>query len=283
MANPSLKKGYLSIANELSERFAQTSLKGEEWRILWVVLRQTWGWKEGDRKKDWDWISLSQFEEKTGMKRANVARTLKSLVAHRLLDKELTGKKRYKFNQDYDQWVVAHKLPSSVQATFTSSVQATENSSSQATHNRNIKETLKSIAPEAPSPGLHGSPEVPPAFDQMAALEKLGQAKSRTHRVAGYLMLRKGNVYENKEQFNLAFGRALKPAKELTGYSRHQIDLAIESTKIQAAELGFDWKLETVVKNIERVANQPTREPLTEEMLRTRAFAKELGYELEEI
>lgn len=90
------------------------NLKGEEWRILWVVLRKTWGWKEGDHKKNIDHIPLSQFEELTGMKRANVVRVLKRLVAHRLLLKRKSG---YGINQNHDQWVVAHRLPGSSQAT----------------------------------------------------------------------------------------------------------------------------------------------------------------------
>lgn len=117
MANPSVRNGHIDIANELAEQFAKLNLKGEDWRILWVVLRQTWGWKQGDRKKDFDYISLSQFEQKTGMKRPNVARVLKRLVAHKLLLKRENG---YGINQNYEQWLVAHRLlplPSSSQAT----------------------------------------------------------------------------------------------------------------------------------------------------------------------
>jgi phage replication O-like protein O len=163
MANPSIKNGHIDIANELAEKFAYTPLTGEEWRILWVVLRQTWGWKgeEIDRKKDFDYISIGYFEDKTGMKRANVARILKKLVARKLL---LRSEKGYGINQNYDLWVVAPKLPlvakkllvakpassSSSQATVTSSSQANESSSSQATHNRYIdkKDIKQKIEPE---------------------------------------------------------------------------------------------------------------------------------------
>ena len=85
MANPALKNGYLSVANELAEVFAKTTITNSEMRLVWVVWRKTWGWKNGDRKKDWDWISLSQFEEATGMKRANVCRYLKRMVSNKLL------------------------------------------------------------------------------------------------------------------------------------------------------------------------------------------------------
>lgn len=107
MSNPSLKNGYLSIANELVEQFALHNIPGNEMRIIWVLWRKTWGWKEGKRRKDWDFISLTQFEKMTDMNRRNVSRSLKSLVAKRLLLKQNSS---YKFNQNYIEWGVAKRL-----------------------------------------------------------------------------------------------------------------------------------------------------------------------------
>jgi phage replication O-like protein O len=103
MANPAVKNGYLPIANELAEQFAMRNIPGNEMRILWVVLRKTWGWK-----KDTDRIAFSQFAEATGMKNGNVSRSLKSLVAKRLL---LQNGGNYEFNQDYEEWTIAKRLP----------------------------------------------------------------------------------------------------------------------------------------------------------------------------
>ena len=108
MANPALKNGYLSIALELVDQFALHNIPGNEMRIIWVLWRKTWGWKDGDRHKDWDWVSLTQFEKMTGMQRKNVCRSLKSLVAKRLL---LHRDHTYKFNQNYNEWIVAKRLP----------------------------------------------------------------------------------------------------------------------------------------------------------------------------
>lgn len=108
MANPSLQNGYIKIANELVEKLAKVSISGSEMRILWVILRNTWGWKEGEKRKEWDKTSLSQFESATGMRRPNVAEALKSLVVKRLLLKCENG---YSFNQNHDQWVVVKRLP----------------------------------------------------------------------------------------------------------------------------------------------------------------------------
>ena len=68
-------------------------------------------------------------------------------------------------------------------------------------------------------------------------------------------MSSKGNTYQNKIQFNESFKRALRPAKQLLGYSWDQIFRAVEITELQANDLGFDWQPQTVLKNIERAAN----------------------------
>lgn len=155
MANPSLKNGYLSIANELAEQFARYRIPGNEMQTLWVVLRKTWGWKEGNRKKDWDWIALSQFRKMTGLNQSQVVRSLKSLVSKKIL---LKGKNGYKINQNYDEWVVSKKIPSikkdtgSIKSDTRSSIKSdTETSIKSDTNKRkeiNIKETnTKETAP----------------------------------------------------------------------------------------------------------------------------------------
>lgn len=107
MANPALKNGYISIANELVEQFALHNIPGNEMRIVWIVWRKTWGWASGSRKKDWDWISYSQFEELTGLKRADTFRCVKSLVEKKII---LKDGNRLSFNQNYEEWVLGKRL-----------------------------------------------------------------------------------------------------------------------------------------------------------------------------
>ena len=147
MANPALKNGYISIATELVEKFATISIPSSEMRIVWVVWRKTWGWKEGNRKKDWDWIALSQFEKLTTMKHGNVAKALKSLVVKRILLKSENG---YKFNQNYEQWSVVKRLPPVVKRIQGSS-QTTTKISSQTTTNNRKKETIQKKDSDVPS------------------------------------------------------------------------------------------------------------------------------------
>lgn len=138
MANPALKNGYISIATELVEEFCRQNIPGNEMRIVWSVWRKTWGWKDGERHKDWDWISYSQFEKMTGMNRRSVGKSLKTLVGKRLL---LKGEKGFKFNQNYEEWVVGKRLPPVVKRLLPSRQTATKTGRQTATHNRN-KETI---------------------------------------------------------------------------------------------------------------------------------------------
>ncbi len=162
MANPSLKNGYISIAHELVEKFAEINIPGNEMRLIWVLWRKTWGWTAGaERKKDWDIISLSQFEKGTKMKHANVAGGLKSLVVKRLL---LKGNKGYKFNQNYEEWVVCKRLPS-MQKTTTPSMQKTTKSSSQKhTHNRKKERVIEKDPAAEPAVSME-IPEIIKSFE----------------------------------------------------------------------------------------------------------------------
>ena len=102
MASPQAENGHIDIANEIVEQLAKHRLSGEEWQCVLVVWRKTYGW----RKKE-DEISLSTFEDMTGMKRPNVVRTLKKLVAKKILgssNNDTRFAKKYWFNKDFEQW-----------------------------------------------------------------------------------------------------------------------------------------------------------------------------------
>lgn len=142
--NPSVNNGFFKIANEMSEIFAKTSLSGSEIRILWVVMRKTWGWVNGNKRKDFDKISLSQFTLSTQMKQANVVRSLKMLIEKNIILKTNRG---YGINQDYSLWIVEkrlQRLPSSLQASsLQASSQKEVNSSLLTTKSSSLLTTYK--------------------------------------------------------------------------------------------------------------------------------------------
>lgn len=63
-------------------------LSDAEWRVLCIIIRQTLGWVDkeqvGGRKRR-DWISQSQFREKTGKSRDSISRAIAGLLRHELI------------------------------------------------------------------------------------------------------------------------------------------------------------------------------------------------------
>lgn|SRR3990167_264859 len=101
MANPQKENGYTGIANEIVEKLSCANLNGSEFRMILFVLRKTYGFQ-----KTSDFISLTQFERGTGMKRSHVCTTLKSLLVHKRILVKVNN--LCKFNKNWNEWVV-HK------------------------------------------------------------------------------------------------------------------------------------------------------------------------------
>ena len=109
MANPQTEDGYLRIANEIAEELARLHLSGNQWRLLWVVLRQSYGWNQKEAR-----ISMTQFCQKTGLDRRNAARELKSLIDRKIVVKnDNSFIATYRFQKDFSQWKpLSKKTPS---------------------------------------------------------------------------------------------------------------------------------------------------------------------------
>lgn len=100
MANPQKEAGHIDIANEIGDHFCGLCLESNDWKVLWVVLRKTYGW----RKKT-DRISITQFQKMTRIDRHGVTRSLKRLVARSLLAVASTPLgNEYSFNKDWEKW-----------------------------------------------------------------------------------------------------------------------------------------------------------------------------------
>jgi len=102
-----LENGYLKIANEIVDFLCRYRIPGEEMLCLWVIIRKTYGWN-----KKADYISLTQFEQLTELKRANVIRALKSLQSKNIvtsIKSDTRGINKYLFNKDYSKWTASIK------------------------------------------------------------------------------------------------------------------------------------------------------------------------------
>ncbi len=106
MASPQIEDGYTKLANEIMEALMRTNLPAYQGRVLWAILRKTYGFQ----KKE-DWISNSQLVEMTGLRKQHVSRTMKEL-----LERHIVTRSGYKvgFNKDYTQW---RELPRQVTVT----------------------------------------------------------------------------------------------------------------------------------------------------------------------
>jgi phage replication O-like protein O len=98
MASPQKENGFTPIANDLFEAFYRCKLLEYERCVVMCIWRKTYGWN----KKE-DWVSNSQIFDETGIALPNITRTIKSLIAKKLLVKR--GRK-VAVNKDYEQWEV---------------------------------------------------------------------------------------------------------------------------------------------------------------------------------
>ena len=109
MTSPQLENGYTKIANEILEALATINLSSYQSRLLWVVLRKTYGFN-----KKYDWISNSQIIVATGLKKGHVSRTKKELIQRRI--QVTSSGNKIAFNKNYKQW---RELPKKVTVTST--------------------------------------------------------------------------------------------------------------------------------------------------------------------
>jgi phage replication O-like protein O len=106
MASPQVEDGHLRLSNELAEAFARLQLSGNQWRIFWVIVRQTYGWQRKSAQ-----ISVTRFQQMTELDRRHVARAIKALVSRKIVAK--IGNSfvaTYGLNKDYSQWKSLPKL-----------------------------------------------------------------------------------------------------------------------------------------------------------------------------
>ena len=100
MANPQLEDGHTRIANEILDNMARIYLPPNQWQVLVVVIRRTYGFQ-----KKVDWIANCQIVEATGLVKSTVSRAL-----HRLEERGLITRngKNIGFQKDWEQWKVSN-------------------------------------------------------------------------------------------------------------------------------------------------------------------------------
>lgn len=93
--------GFLKIYNYIAEAFAHINLSEYKMRLLWVIIRKTWGWN-----KDEDFISFTQFEKATGIDRGNAHPALLRLEEKKIIIINREGHiNKYRVNTNVNEWV----------------------------------------------------------------------------------------------------------------------------------------------------------------------------------
>lgn len=96
MANPQKENGYTAIANELLEAFMTLNLSSHCWRILFCVIRQSYGWNKKTAR-----LTLSQISQFTGIDIRLIPRNLKKLQEKNII---LKKGNEYQLQKDYHKW-----------------------------------------------------------------------------------------------------------------------------------------------------------------------------------
>jgi len=93
-------------------------------------------------------------------------------------------------------------------------------------------------------------------FDFKEKLQTMATAEDfRMWIIALYWVMKRFN-FENKQQYNSALKRELRPAKNIQGYSKERIREVMEWLNLNAKD--YNWKLETVHKFIDEDLNNLT-------------------------
>ena len=138
MASPQRENGHVRVANELVEAFQRLRLSGNQWRLLWTIMRFTYGWN-----KKTDYISLTTFEKCTGLKRWNLKRNLDDLFHREIIIRDNSGYiTKYGLQKDYTKWKTSIKNNTSIKNDTTTGIKNnTKTSIKNDTHKR--QKTIK--------------------------------------------------------------------------------------------------------------------------------------------
>jgi phage replication O-like protein O len=102
MASPQLENGYLRLSNELAEALTKCRLNGSQFRIILLIIRETYGRNRGQKTKE---ISLRSIAMKTGLHLRTVRRELTELRRlHILESQESPSSLAWGIQKNYELW-----------------------------------------------------------------------------------------------------------------------------------------------------------------------------------
>lgn len=158
MANPKLENGYTRIAHELLEQIVLADFSGAEFKILFAIVRQTYGYQKKSAP-----ISRTQFSQMCGLHEITVSKTIKGLIEKRVVEEVKSPGfakcREVALNKNYTEWVVkrlsgSQKERGSQMTTPRGSQTATLRGSQMANPSYYIKDNFKNNFKDRERPSL---------------------------------------------------------------------------------------------------------------------------------
>jgi phage replication O-like protein O len=113
MASPQTENGFTSIANELMEAMPQYKFNGTQFRILFVVLRYTYGFQRKSHE-----LSLTFLANKTGIHKHQIKRELDILIQNNVLVEAsaptFNKTRSICLNKNYEEWQISRQSANSL-------------------------------------------------------------------------------------------------------------------------------------------------------------------------
>ncbi|MBI2600490.1 replication protein [Candidatus Daviesbacteria bacterium] len=241
--NPSTD--YFKVRNSFAEALARINTSEYETRLLWVIIRKTWGWN-----KDEDYISVTQFEKATGINRSNAHPSLLKLEEKKIIIINRTGHiNKYRINTNVNEWVhkegknvipINNVIPADniIPPTNTPLFEDITTSLSQETITKETEKTIKQNTSNINSDSIKNSlPVKTEQPNKQIPLQKL---------VSYYKQLYKGKFNHEPVISSMSWGKwgKLLKTKLEQGYSLKEIAILLQtfakSKESDPKRLGFD-------------------------------------------
>ena len=95
---------YAKVCHEISEGLAKVSIPMAETRVLWAIIRKTYGFQ-----KAWDRISSSQLAKLTEMTKQRASSSLNGLIEKKIIIRKGGSYGQMKINADSADWIIKKK------------------------------------------------------------------------------------------------------------------------------------------------------------------------------
>lgn len=118
MAGPQLENGFTQIANELLEAIMRTNFNATQLKIIFCVIRFTYGFQRKSHT-----LSISFISRHIGISKRNISDELSKLINSNVLivpeDYTATTGRKLQLNKDYKEWVGCRSIVQQVKNTST--------------------------------------------------------------------------------------------------------------------------------------------------------------------